>query len=733
MQATRDFSHYVKDLGAGLQHIDLAVEGVSCAGCMSKIERGLSAFPGVTSARMNLTDRRIALEWQGDSLDPSNFIDRLAELGYKAYPFRAADTETAEAAQSRFLLRCLGVAAFATMNVMMLSVPVWSGNVSDMLPEQRDFFHWLSALIALPAAAYAGQPFFRSAYRALRARSVNMDVPISIGVLLALGMSLVETANHAQHAYFDAAIMLLTFLLVGRYLDQSMRRKTRAVAGNLAALKSETATKFIGAGEIAEVPVAAIDPGDIVLLRPGERCAVDGTVIEGRSEIDQSLITGETTCTRAESGTAVYAGTLNISGTLRIRVSAVSEGTLLSEITRLLDHALQARSRYIRLADRASQLYAPVVHAAALLTVLGWVIMGASWHDAIVTGIAVLIITCPCALGLAIPTVQTVASGAMFKAGVLLNSGDAIERVADVDYIIFDKTGTLTLPDLEVVNASEIPDSMLGLAGQVALASHHPAAAAVARASNAKTPLVGAIEEPGQGARGEIGGVEVRLGRPSFCDAEQLAAARAGSDPEASLVAFRLGEARHLFCVRQALRPDARAIISELRKRNIGVEILSGDCEPAVRSAARALGIADWRAGLRPGEKIARIEELKRDGYKVMMVGDGLNDAPSLAAAHVSMSPISATHLSQATADLVFLGAPLAPVIVAIDFSRRALRLMRQNIWLAVGYNMLAVPLAVCGLVTPLIAAAAMSGSSLLVMLNALRGRRLPTGRMPRK
>jgi Cu2+-exporting ATPase len=733
MQATRDFSHYVKDLGAGLQHIDLAVEGVSCAGCMSKIERGLSAFPGVTSARMNLTDRRIALEWQGDSLDPSNFIDRLAELGYKAYPFRAADTETAEAAQSRFLLRCLGVAAFATMNVMMLSVPVWSGNVSDMLPEQRDFFDWHSALIALPAAAYAGQPFFRSAYRALRARSVNMDVPISIGVLLALGMSLVETANHAQHAYFDAAIMLLTFLLVGRYLDQSMRRKTRAVAGNLAALKSETATKFIGAGEIAEVPVAAIDPGDIVLLRPGERCAVDGTVIEGRSEIDQSLITGETTCTRAESGTAVYAGTLNISGTLRIRVSAVSEGTLLSEITRLLDHALQARSRYIRLADRASQLYAPVVHAAALLTVLGWVIMGASWHDAIVTGIAVLIITCPCALGLAIPTVQTVASGAMFKAGVLLNSGDAIERVADVDYIIFDKTGTLTLPDLEVVNASEIPDSMLGLAGQVALASHHPAAAAVARASNAKTPLVGAIEEPGQGTRGEIGGVEVRLGRPSFCGAEQLAAARAGSDPEASLVAFRLGEARHLFCVRQALRPDARAIISELRKRNIGVEILSGDCEPAVRSAARALGIADWRAGLRPGEKIARIEELKRDGYKVMMVGDGLNDAPSLAAAHVSMSPISATHLSQATADLVFLGAPLAPVIVAIDFSRRALRLMRQNIWLAVGYNMLAVPLAVCGLVTPLIAAAAMSGSSLLVMLNALRGRRLPTGRMPRK
>ncbi|MDO9062066.1 MAG: heavy metal translocating P-type ATPase, partial [Bradyrhizobium sp.] len=517
MQATRDFSHYVKDAGAGLSHIDLAVEGVSCAGCMSKIERGLSAIPDVTLARVNLTDRRVALEWKRGALDPARFIDRLAELGYKAYPFETAGAEAVEAEQSRFLLRCLGVAAFATMNVMMLSIPVWSGNVSDMIPEQRDFFHWLSALIALPAAAYAGQPFFRSAWNALRTRNVNMDVPISIGVILALGMSVVETIHHAEHAYFDAAIMLLTFLLVGRYLDQSMRRRTRAVAGNLAALKAETATKFVGPDEISEVPVAAIDPGDIVLLRPGERCAVDGTVIEGRSEIDQSLITGETRHVAAEQGTAVYAGSLNMTGTLRVRVSAASEGTLLAEITRLLDNALQARSRYVRLADRASRLYAPVVHATALLTILGWVLVGASWHDAIVTGVAVLIITCPCALGLAIPTVQTVASGAMFRAGVLLNSGDSIERLAEVEHVIFDKTGTLTLPDLEVVNASGIPEDVFRLAGQLALASHHPVAAAVARASNAKAPLAGAVEEPGQGVRASVDGRELRLGRPSFC------------------------------------------------------------------------------------------------------------------------------------------------------------------------------------------------------------------------
>jgi P-type Cu2+ transporter len=723
MQAMRDFSHYVRDVGSGLYHIDLAVEGVSCAGCMSKIERGLSAIPDVTLARVNLTDRRLALEWRQGALDPAGFIDRLAELGYKAYPFETESAEAAEAEQSRFLLRCLGVAAFATMNVMMLSVPVWSGNGSDMMPEQRDFFHWLSALIALPAAAYAGQPFFRSAYQALRTRNVNMDVPISVGVVLALGMSLVETIHQAEHAYFDAAIMLLTFLLVGRYLDQNMRRRTQAVAGNLAALKAETATKFVGGGEIAEVPVAAIHPGDIVLLRSGDRCAVDGTVIEGRSEIDQSLITGETLHVTAEQGTAVYAGSLNISGTLQVRVSAASEGTLLSEVTRLLDNALQARSRYVRLADRASRLYAPVVHVAALLTLTGWVLAGASWHYAIVTAIAVLIITCPCALGLSIPTVQTVVSGAMFRAGVLLNSGDAIERLAKIDRIIFDKTGTLTLPELDVVNSASIPQEVFELAGRLALCSHHPVAAAVARASNVKSPLAAAVEEPGQGVRAFIDGEEVRLGRPSFCGADRLANELLIRDPEVSAVAFSRGDARYVFAVRQLLREDARAMIAALQTRGITVEIVSGDREPAVRAAAQSLGVCEWRAGVTPADKIARIEELKQQGFKVMMVGDGLNDAPALAAADVSMSPISAAHLSQATADLVFLGKALAPVVTAVEFSRKALQLMRQNLWLAVGYNVLAVPIAIAGFVTPLIAAVAMSGSSILVMLNALRAR----------
>jgi Cu2+-exporting ATPase len=312
----------------------------------------------------------------------------------------------------------------------------------------------------------------------------------------------------------------------------------------------------------------------------------------------------------------------------------------------------------------------------------------------------------------------------MFRAGVLINSGDAIERVSEVDTVVFDKTGTLTLPDLDVVNAQTVPADVFNLAGRLALASRHPVAAAVARAAGARSPLPGAVEEPGKGVRAVVDGAAVRLGSPSFCDADGLANDILSRDPEVSVVAFRRGSQCQVFAVRQQLRPDAAAAIAALKARGIAVELLSGDREPAVQHAAQALGVAVWRAGVTPADKIGRIEELKRQGRKVMMVGDGMNDAPSLAAATVSMSPVSATHLSQATADLVFLGNELSPVIAAIDYSRKAMRLMKQNLWLAVGYNALAVPVAIAGLATPLIAAAAMSGSSLLVMLNAMRARR---------
>ncbi|HEX5846528.1 MAG TPA: heavy metal translocating P-type ATPase [Rhodoplanes sp.] len=730
MTETTDLSHFVERLDDGRARMNLAVEGMTCAACMLRVEGGLTALPNVTRARVNLTNGRVAVEWREGKLDPSAIVGKLNALGYKAYPFDTRRAESKEQDEARFLLRCLGVAAFASMNVMLLSVSVWSGNATDITPEQRDFFHWLSALIALPAAAYAGQPFFRSAMRALMGFRLNMDVPITLGVVLALALSVFETLRHAEHAYFDSAVMLLTFLLAGRYLDQNMRRRTRAVAANLAALKAETAVKFVSSDEIREVPVEAIEPGDVVLVRPGERIAVDGEVIEGRSEIDQSLVTGETAHVAAEKGAHVYAGTMNINGTLRVRVGAAAEGTLLDEVTRLLDKAVETRWGYVRLVERAAQLYAPVVHLTALATMLGWVAFGASWHDAIVTAIAVLIITCPCALGLAIPAVQVVAAGALFRSGVLLNSGDAIERLATVDTVVFDKTGTLTLPEPEVVNAADIPPDILALAGRLALTSRHPLAAAVARAADAKLPLAGALEEPGQGVRaaysntGEaVDGGELRLGRPSFCGAEAEAARVTESDPEASAIAFLHGDARYVFAVRQRIRADALEVVTTLKARGYAVEILSGDRMPAVAHVARILGIAEMRAAVTPADKIAHIEELKRAGRNVLMVGDGINDAPALAAANVSLSPVTAAHLTQSAADAVFLGDRLEPVAAALAIARRAKRIMSENLWMAVVYNAIAVPVAIVGLATPLIAALAMSGSSILVTTNSLRAR----------
>ena len=722
MSDLRDLSHFLRWDG-GTARFELAVEGIHCAGCMAKIERGLAAVPEVSRARVNLTDKRVAVEWAGGAPDPARVVDRLSELGFKAYPFEPARAEADEAQAAAALLRRLGVAAFAAMNIMLLSVSVWSGNVTDITPEQRDFFHWLSALIALPAAAYAGQPFFRSAIRALRAKSLNMDVPITLGVLLALAMSVFETLGHAEHAYFDSAIMLLAFLLAGRYLDQNMRRRTRALAGNLAALRAETAVKFVGNGEIREVPIASIGPRDLVLVRPGERIAVDGVIIEGRSDVDQSLITGETAHVAVGKGAAVYAGTVNVTGTLRVEVRAAAAGTLLDDIKRLLDRATAARSRYVRLADRAARLYAPMVHVTSLATLLGWLAAGAGFHDAIVTAIAVLIITCPCALGLAVPAVQVVAAGALFRAGVLLNAGDAVERLAEVDTVLFDKTGTLTLPEPELVDAAEVAPSLLALAGRLALSSRHPLAAAIAAAAGAKAPLADAVEVPGQGVCAMVDDVAVKLGRPSFCGATAEAEAAEQRDGEASLIAFAHGTERHVFAVRQRLRPDAAAVVGRLKRVGLAVEIVSGDRAEAVAPVAARLGIAVFHAAMTPAEKIARIAALKAHGRRVLMVGDGLNDAPSLAAAHVSLSPVTAVHLSQATADAVFLSERLAPVAAALAIAAKGRRVMRANLWLAAGYNFVAVPLAILGFASPLVAALAMSGSSLLVTANALRAR----------
>lgn len=720
MADAADLACFVRPGAEGVASMDFALEGADCAACIDDIEGGLRAAPGVVSARLNVATRRLAVSWRPEETDAYSIVQRLAGLGFRAHPFDLHRIEAEDAEQTKWLIRCLAVASFAMMNVMLLSVSVWSGAVSDITPETRDFFHWLSALLVMPAAAYAGQPFFRSALAGLRARKLNMDAPISLGVLLAIGMSFYETMHSAEHAYFDSAIMLLVFLLLGRTLDQIMRVKMRSAAANIAAMKGDFAQRVEPAGEVKTVPVAALAPGDLVLVRPGDRVPADAAVVAGASDLDESVITGETLRRAVGEGAKVWAGSLNGAGALTLRVTSAGEATLIDEVKRLVDQASEAKSRYRRLADRASAIYSPLVHLTAILTIAGWLLAGSSVHFALVTAISVLIITCPCALALAVPAVQVVAAASLFRSGVYLNASDAIERIAEVDHVVFDKTGTLTLPEPRVANASSIPPDMLAVAARLALSSRHPLAATLARAAGATAPVDGAQEIAGSGVRATVDGVEARLGGASFCAADPAAH---GDAPDSSLIFMRFGDRAAVVEIRQALRPDAREVVDALRARGLGVSILSGDRADAVAPIAAALGVADWRGGMKPDDKIAAIAELSRAGQKVLMIGDGLNDAPALAGAHASISPIDAADIARAKADAMFLGERLRPVVTALDLSRKARFLMRQNLWLATLYNAIAVPLGIAGYVTPLIAAAAMSGSSILVTVNALRAR----------
>ncbi len=722
-----DPAAFVRRRADGAARLELVVDHADCAACVVDVEAVAAAQPGVVSARLNVTDRRLAVEWRADAVDAAALVRALGEAGYVTHPFEPGRPEAAEAREMRRLVRALAVAGFAAMNVMLLSVSVWAGNASDITADTRDLFHWISALIALPAAVVAGEPFFTSAFAALRRGTTNMDVPISIGVVLALGVSVYETATSGLHAYFDSALMLLFFLLAGRVLDQAMRRRTRAAAANLAALHAETATRLEPDGALVAVPARLLVPGDAVLVRPGERVPADGVVESGLGSLDESGLSGETAPRRVGAGDRIHAGALALDSALTVRVSASGADTLLAEIERLMAAAGERRGAYVRLADRAARLYAPVVHATALLACLGWLAFGASLHFAVLIAVAVLIITCPCALALAVPAVQVVAAGALFRRGVLLSAGDALERLATVDTVVFDKTGTLTLPEpqrLAVVCDGPI-DDLLALAGRLALSSRHPLAAAVAAAAPAAAPLAAVREEAGRGVAASVAGAEVRLGSPAFCDAEAVAARARALHPTASLIAVRAGDRAAVFAVPQALRPDAARTVADLLAAGFDVRILSGDRPEAVAPVAAALGLPDSvaRGGLTPAGKVEVIAALRAAGRRVLMVGDGLNDAPALASADVSLAPVTAVDLTQGQADAVYLGRALGPVAETLAIARRARRRMTENLALAVVYNLVAVPLAVLGFVTPLVAALAMSGSSLLVTLNALRDR----------
>jgi Cu2+-exporting ATPase len=684
-----------------------AVPGMRCAGCISKLEKGLSGVEGIAAARVNFGAKRVTLT-HDPAFDEPALKAVIGKVGFDAEPLPNDLVETGDS-ESRMLLRAMAVAGFAAMNIMLLSVSVWSGAEGAT----RDMFHWLSALIAIPTIAYSGRPFFRSALGALRRGRTNMDVPISIGVLLATGLSLFETAISGPHAYFDGAVMLLFFLLTGRWLDSVMRDRAR---GGVTQLLRQTARGAYVIGEDGRhrwCEARLLAPGMRMHVAAGERLAADGIIEDGTSAFDLSLLTGESAPQTRSTGDAVLAGTLNLGAPVVVRASAVGADTAIADIARLMESAGQSRSRYVRVADRAARWYAPAVHTLAALSFAGWMLAGAGWHHSLVIAVAVLIITCPCALGLAVPAAQIVASGALMRRGVLVKDGSALERLSEVTTAAFDKTGTLTLGRPVLVNPDVVREADAPVLLALASASRHPLADAVRRHFEG-TGIVPAVltevtETPGEGVTGRYRGHEARLVRPSA----------SGDTGMASRFAIGAGT-DVLLRFEDALRPDARATIHQLGALGIDSSILSGDRTEAVADTAAAIGIGAV-AALTPAGKLGLIRAMTEEGDKVLMVGDGLNDGPALAAGHVSMAPGSASDVGQNAADAVFLGDSLAPVAAAIRAARRTMAVVRQNFALAIGYNVIAVPLAVMGHVTPLIAALAMSGSSVIVIANALR------------
>ena len=706
-----------KPLGEGLNQLELAVPDVHCATCISTIERDLGELGMVHAARVNLSTKRVRITYDPEKGSPDQMTAAVTKSGHRILLLEGLDED--DDGQMGSLIRAMAVAGFAAGNIMLFSVSVWSGAEEAT----RDLFHWISALIAIPTVGFSGQVFFRSAIAALRHGRLNMDVPISLAVVLALCMSIFETARGAELVYFDASVSLLFFLLVGRTLDHMMREKARGAVKNLAQLSPRSAVQILPDGRREAVAIGDIEPGMVLSIFAGQRIPVDGEVIEGVSEADVSLVSGEAEPEPVEPGQSLLAGTLILSGSISLKAEQPADKSFLARMIELMEAAEGSKAGYRRVADKAAEIYAPAVHMLALSAFLGWGLLGGDWHVATVISIAVLIITCPCALGLAVPMVHIVAAGRLFEAGIVMKDGAALERMALVDHVVFDKTGTLT------VGKPRLKGQILGnradfaQAARLARRSAHPFSVALGDGANEKKICVNEVfegqvdEVPGQGLKATDKQGEWRLGHAEWCGVKNPQQYSNRSQVWLSLnqkpvAGFELSD---------TARPEAKEAIDALKAAGVQISLLSGDRAGPVHELATELGIAQAEAQLTPADKVSRIQELQKEGHNVLMVGDGINDAPALRAAQTSMAPASAADVGRSAADFIFTRDNLSAVPATLLLSRRSATTVKENFGLALAYNIVAVPLAMSGHVTPLIAALAMSTSSVLVTLNALK------------
>ncbi len=709
-----------------INSVFLAIDGLHCAACVWLIETILKKQPDVIVARVNLSKKYLLLKWRGAKEYGNSLVNLIHEIGYKLFPFDEKILQEEEKKYNNELLKCLAVAGFGAGNVMLFSSILWFSDLNAMGRATIDFMHFFSALIALPVIIYAARPFFSSALRALKARSMNMDLSISVAIFLACAVSLLESFRGARHVYFDSAVMLIFFLLIGRYLDFKVRKKAFAIAAEFSLLCANYARLVASDGQIKIIASKDIRQDMILLVTAGDKIPSDAIIIEGESEIDTMIITGETLPRQVTLGSEVFAGTINLNAPIKIKVTKNPQNSLLKQIIHIVEEVENQKNKYVKIADRLSRSYTPVVHLLALFTFCLWCFYFKSGAEiALLNATAVLIITCPCALALAVPIVQTITISSLIKKGILTKSGEALEKINDIDVIICDKTGTLTIGEPALIKVAGLSKELskqeenfyLQLAASMAQLSKHPISQAIAKAFLGKKLELQVKESQGFGLIAQYNGEEIRLGRADFCAVR----AKNFKPLPTTNCYLKHGNNEIIFILQDQLKSDAEAFIKSLNSANKKIILLSGDNQNIVRQTAQTLGISEFYFEQTPIEKVNFLKKLKAQNKKIMMIGDGLNDAPSLALADISISFSKASDITQNVADIVIQGAKLTPILTTLNLARRSISLIKENLFLALLYNLIAVPFAIMGHVTPLVAAIAMSSSSILVLLNSLR------------
>ena len=716
-----DVSEFAHQVDKNSFAINLMIEGLHCAACVWLIENVLKKQSAVKKARINMSTKRLYLEWSGQGKDAKNvgndLVKLIFNLGYRLIPFDAEFLEASEKKYDGSMLKALAVSGFASGNVMLISVALWANSSLQMGVATRNLLYWVSALIALPAIVYSGRIFVVSAFNSIKQSRTNMDVPIAVAIFLASIISIFEAITKGEHAYFDSVIMLIFFLLIGRYLDFSARRKAFSITGDLMMLAGISATIILD-NKHKIIASKDLQKNMILNVAMGERIAADGLIIQGKSEIDTSVITGESNPKKCQVGDEVFAGMVNLGNALQVRITKAREETLLAKIVVMVEQIETSKNYYTKIADVVSKYYTPIVHLVALITFIIWCVIGIGWHHSLLNAAAVLIITCPCALALAVPVVQIVAAGRLLKQGILIKNGEALERLNKVDTIVFDKTGTLTVGKPKLVsNSLFVSEEIMRMTASLAAKSKHPLSRALVESFKGELIDLEVKEIPGMGLVANYNGEEMRLGNLRHC--QEISSAAIQNNEELPQIFFKYQNQITTFIFQDQLRSDAKSTIKQLYNYNL--ILLSGDKESVVKSTANQLGIAKYYFEKTPDQKLEILKALKNKNKNILMVGDGINDAPSLMLADVSISPASAADISKNIADIIFQSQKLQPILETIKTAKKSSQIIKQNLAFALFYNLVAVPFAIMGYVVPLFAALAMSSSSIVVVLNALR------------